>query len=735
MLLQDRPHAPSGPPASSFRTARMLLKVFVATIAALLVAEASAGAQRLRYPTTRKTDVADDFNGTRVADPYRWLEDLDGTETAAWVKAQSAVTSGYLEGIALRNRLRTRLTELWNTPRTGTPYREAGQLFYSRNTGLQQQSVWYRRNSLTAAEQVVIDPNEISPDGSQALGDIYASPDGRLFAYFLAEGGSDWQTVYVRSLQTGRPMGDTLRWTKFTGAWWTKDSRGFFYSRFPEPSREKLAADLTGQAIYYHEVGSPQSRDRLIYERPDLVGWPLSFVLTEDGRYLVVFVSPGAIKKNRLYYADLGDPMRPNLAAAIEPIDETGEWEVALVGNVGATFIASTDMGAARRKLVRIDLANPARANWVTLVPESPHKMEYATVTRSRIVVEYLEDVKSVVKFFALDGRPAGQLTLPGIGRLASLNTHQDADDLFYSFASPLVPNIVFHWDPATGRSTPFEPPQSTFDASRYETRQVFYQSKDGTRIPMFVTARKNLALDGNNPTLLSGYGGFSASVRPGYRRDVLAWLELGGIFAVANLRGGGEYGEAWHEAGMLEKKQNVFDDFVAAAEYLIREKYTSPARLAINGGSNGGLLVGAVMVQRPELFAVAVPEVGVMDMLRYHKFSAGRYWVTEYGSADDPAQFPFIIKYSPLHNLKAGVCYPATMVTTADHDDRVVPSHSYKFAATLQAAQGCDRPTIIRIELLGSHSYVPTDKAIQAAADKWAFVAVNLGVKAAATR
>jgi len=710
----------------------MFRRILLALVAALLVVQTAAEAQRLPYPATRKTEVAHEFNGTRVPDPYRWLEDLDGTETATWVKAENAVTFGYLETIGIRPWLQTRLTELWNSPRTSVPFVEAGRLFYNKNSGLQRQSVWFTRATLSAAERMVIDPNEISPDGSQALAGFYPSPDGRYLAHALAEGGSDWQTFYIRELETGRQLADTLKWTKFTGASWTRDGRGFFYSRYPEPAGEKIAADLTDSKIYYHVVGTPQAADQAVYQRTDLPGWFLGGSVTEDGRYLVVYVSEGATVKNRLYYADLGDPLRPTVAAPIRPIEEGGAWEIAPLGNVGGALIARTDRDAPKRKLVRIDLADPSPAKWGTVVPEGPHVMEFAALTRSRIVVQYLEDVKAAVRFFSLDGRPMGSLDLPGIGTLAGLATRQDSDDLFFGFASALIPNTAYRWEAATGQSTPFEPPQSTFDASRYETRQVFYPSRDGTRIPMFVTARKDLTLDGNNPTMLYAYGGFSISETPVYRRDVLAWLELGGIYAVANLRGGAEYGEAWHEAGMLEKKQNVFDDFIAAAEYLIREKYTSPPRLAINGGSNGGLLVGAVMAQRPELFGVAVPEVGVMDMLRYHKFSAGRYWVTEYGSADNPAQFPFLIKYSPLHNLKPGVCYPATLVTTADHDDRVVPSHSFKFAATLQAAQGCDRPTIIRIETLGSHGYVPTDKRIQAAADKWAFVAVNLGMRTA---
>ncbi|HXV87112.1 MAG TPA: prolyl oligopeptidase family serine peptidase, partial [Gemmatimonadales bacterium] len=604
-------------------------RLLPALVAALLLIQTGAEAQRLPYPATRRTDTADEFNGTRVPDPYRWLEDLDGAETATWVKAQNTVTFSYLERIGIRPWLHARLTELWNTPRTSVPFMEAGRLFYNKNTGLQRQSVWYTRASVTAAERVVIDPNQISPDGSQALAGFYPSPDGRYLAYSLAEGGSDWQTFYLRELESGRQLADTLKWTKFTGASWTKNGRGFFYSRYPEPSGEKIAADLTDAKIYYHVVGTPQASDQLVYQRTDLPGWFLGASVTEDGRYLVVYVSEGATVKNRLYYADLGDPMRPNITAGITPIEERGAWEIAPLGNVGASLIARTDRDAPKRKLVRIDLADPSPAKWTTLVPEGPHVMESAALTRSRLVVQYLEDVKAALHFFSLDGRPVGALELPGVGTLAGLATRQDTDDFFYGFTSALIPTAAFQWQAATGRTTPFEPPQSTFDAARYQTRQVFYPSKDGTRVPMFITARKDVALDGTNPTMLYGYGGFSITETPVYRRDVLAWLELGGIYAVANLRGGAEYGEQWHEAGMLEKKQNVFDDFIAAAEYLIREKYTSPARLAVNGGSNGGLLVGAVMAQRPELFAVAVPEVGVLDMLRYHKFSAGRYWVT----------------------------------------------------------------------------------------------------------
>ena len=488
---------------------------------------------------------------------------------------------------------------------------------------------------------------------------------------------------------------------------------------------------MSGQALYYHRVGTPQSEDRLVYERKDLPTWFVSGSTTEDGRYLLIFVAKGSDNNNRLYYADLGHPERPNIGAPVKALVEDDDAEFNAFGNRRSVLFVRTDRGAPNRKVIAIDVANPSPAAWKTIVPEAGEAIESVNLIGGRIVTQYLVDVQSRLTLFALDGTAEGDVPLPGAGTVVSTGGREDSPEILYQFSAPLTPATVFSYDPASKARTPFEAPTPPIDASQYETRQLFATSKDGTRVPFFMTARKGLALDGSHPTMLYGYGGFSVSTLPTYRSDVPAWLEVGGIWVTVNMRGGAEYGEAWHKAGALEHKQRVFDDFIAVAEHLIKERYTSPAKLGAWGGSNGGLLVGVVEQQRPDLFAVALPEVGVMDMLRYDKFTGGRAWVTEYGSSSDAAQFAFLIKYSPLQNMKPGSCYPATLVTTADHDDRVVPSHSFKFAAAMQAAQACARPVIIRVETGGSHGYRPTDKRIAELADQWAFVAAEMRMDA----
>ena len=600
------------------------------------------------------------------------------------------------------------------------------------NSGLQPQSPLYMREGLDGPATLLIDPNIIWPDATTSLAEFAPSPDGRLLAYTVAVGGADWQTVRLRNVATGQDLADEVRWMRFSNLSWTKDARGFFYSRYPEPARGKaLSAELVGQTLYYHAVGTPQSEDRLIFNLPDHPRWFVTGWLTEDGRYLLVSTSKGADNTNRLYVADLRDPRKPDLAAKVQPLIVDDGAEFLPFGNDRSLVFLRTDLDAPNRRIIAVDLRKPARASWKTVVADGPHAIENVSLLGGRIVVEYLEDVKSRLTTFDLTGKPLGDVALPATGSLSGFSGREDSALMFYAFTSPLFPTTVFAHDLSNGKSTPFESGTPPVDATRYETRQLFGVSKDGTRVPFFVTLRKDLPLDGNNPTMLFGYGGFAVTNVPGYRPDVPAWLELGGIWVTASLRGGAEYGEAWHKAGMLEKKQNVFDDFIAVAEYLVRERYTSPAKLGISGGSNGGLLVAAVMEQRPDLFAVALPAVGVLDMLRYDRFTGGKAWVTEYGSAADPRQFPFIFKYSPLHNLKAGTCYPATLVTTADHDDRVVPSHSFKFTAALQAAQGCDKPVLIRVETGGSHNYRPTDKRVAELADLWTFTAQQLGVTA----
>ena len=699
---------------------------------ALAGAAFTSDAPALKYPEAKKGDVVEDYHGTPVPDPYRWLEDPDSPETRAWVAAENEITMGYLAGLPVREAYKKRITELWNYPKTQLPSRRAGRLFYRKNSGLQQQGVLYMRASLDSEPQLLLDPNVLSPDGSIAVRSTAASPDGKLLAYATSEGGSDWEVLHVREIGTGKDLPDLLEWVRFSGIDWTKDGKGFFYSRYPKPPEGKeLQAAARDQKIYYHRVGTPQTEDRLIYERKDLPTWYMSSVVTEDGRYLVISLARGADRRNRLYTVALGNPRKPDLSAPVKPVAEEDDAEHLFLGNVGTTFYLCTDLNAPKRRIVSFDLRRPERKRWRTVVPEAADAIETPILAGQRLALHYLVDVQSRIRIFTLAGKPEGEIQLPGVGSVARMDGRNDTPELFYLFTSQLIPSTVYRYDFETGKTASFEASRPLFDPAGYETKQMFCKSKDGTRVPLFLTARKGLVLDGSNPTLLEGYGGFSISMTPLYYPEVPAWLERGGVYVVAILRGGAEYGEEWHRAGVLEKKQNVFDDFIAVAEHLIREKITSPSKLAIQGGSNGGLLVGAVMEQRPDLFAVAVPEVGVMDMLRFDRFTAGAGWVSEYGSSSDPKMFPVLLAYSPLHNLKPGTCYPATLVTTADHDDRVVPGHSFKFAAALQAAQGCPRPVLIRIETQASHGYAATDKRIQLLADMWAFTETNLGATA----
>ena len=687
--------------------------------------------QKLQYPTTRTVDVVDDYHGTKVADPYRWMEDLNSPELAGWISRQNALTESYVKALPLWAHFQRRIARLWDFRKTTLPVVEAGRLFYRMNTGTQQQSPIYMREGLDGPATLLIDPNILWPDATTSLAEFAPSPDGRLVAYTVAIGGADWQTVRVRNVATGQDLDDEVRWMRFSNLSWTKDSKGFFYSRYPEPAEGKaLSQELAGQALYYHAVGTPQSRDRLVFSYPEHPRWFVTGWVTDDGRYLLLSTAKGADNTNRLYIADLHNPARPDVTAKPRPLIIEDGAEFYPFGNDGPVLFLRSDLAAPNRRIIAVDVRKPAAGAWKTVVAEGPHAIENVSMLGGRIVVEYLEDVKSRLATFDLAGKPLGDVALPATGSLSGFSGRDDSALMFYAFTSPLYPTTVFAHDLQSGRRTPFEAPRPPIDASRYETRELFATSKDGTRVPFFVTMRKDLALDGGNPTMLFGYGGFAVSNVPGYRPDVPAWLELGGIWVTASPRGGAEYGEAWHKAGMLDKKQNVFDDFIAVAEHLIRERYTSPAKLAISGGSNGGLLVAVVMEQRPDLFAAVLAAVGVLDMLRYDRFTGGEAWVTEYGSASDRQQFPFIFKYSPLHNLQRGTCYPATMVTTADHDDRVVPSHSYKFTAALQSAQGCDKPVLIRVETGGSHNYRPTDKRVAELGDLWAFAAQQLGVK-----
>ncbi|MEX2155857.1 MAG: prolyl oligopeptidase family serine peptidase [Gemmatimonadales bacterium] len=687
-------------------------------------------AQSLVYPPTRKGDMVDTYHGTKVSDPYRWLEDVDSPETRGWVEAENRVTFAYLEQIPERERIRRRLTELWDYPKYGAPFRKGGRYFFFKNSGLQNQSVLYTQGSLTAEPQVLLDPNTLSPDGTVALSILALSDDGRAMVYGTSGSGSDWQEFRVRDVATRQDRGDHLKWIKFSGAAWTHDGAGFFYSRYPQPAAgaDPLLDVNRDQKVYYHRLGTDQAADRLIYERPDHPDWGFGVEVSADGRYAVYSVWLGTDRRNRIYYQDLGDPKQPRLDAPVVRLLDDFDAAYEFVGNDGPVFYFSTDQGAPRKRVIAVDTRRSERSAWREVIPQAPDVLEGVQIIHDTFVARYLHDAYSQLRLFALDGKPLGEVPLPTLGSIVQVSGERRDTEMFYAFTSFLYPTTIFRHDFTTGRSSVFKAPEIAFDPSKYETVQAFYRSKDGTRVPMFLTYKKDLKRDGSNPTYLYGYGGFNVNLTPGFSIGVLAWLEMGGVYAQPILRGGAEYGEEWHQAGMLDRKQNVFDDFIAAAEYLIAERYTSPSKLAIGGGSNGGLLVGAVLNQRPELFGAAVPAVGVMDMLRFHKFTIGWAWVTEYGSADSVGQFPFLHRYSPLHNLRPGTRYPATLVTTADHDDRVVPGHSFKYAAALQAAQAGPAPVLIRIETKAGHGAgKPTAKIIEEQTDRWAFLVHNL--------
>lgn len=687
----------------------------------------------LNYPPSYPDPtVVDIYHGQPVPDPYRWLEDLDSEQTRAWIEAQNHLTFNYLQQIPARQRIRERLTQLWNYEKYSQPFKEGGRYFYFKNDGLQNQSVLYTQESLEGQARVLLDPNTFSEDGTVALAGIAisrardsgAEHAGRYLAYGLSCSGSDWQEWKVRDIETGEDLPDHLRWVKFSGASWTLDGQGFFYSRYdePAPGSEYESANYF-QKLYYHRLGTSQSEDVLVYHRPDQKEWGFAGGVTEDGNYLIISVWRGTDPKNLIFYKDLRDPQSP----VVELIREF-EAEYSFVGNDGSRFWLLTDCQAPRRRLVAIDLEQPDRVQEV--IPEAEETLQGVSLINNQFVAFYLKDAHTQIKTFALDGTYLGEIPLPGLGSASGFGGKRYDTETFYTFTSFTTPPTIYRYDFTSGTSTLFRQPQVDFDPQAYEVQQVFYTSKDGTRIPMFLVHRRGLARTGDHPTLLYGYGGFGISLTPSFSVGLVAWLEMGGVYAQPSLRGGGEYGEEWHQAGTKLNKQKVFDDFIAAAEWLIAHGYTNPAKLAISGGSNGGLLVGACLVQRPELFAAALPAVGVFDMLRFHKFTIGWAWISEYGSPENPEEFKALYAYSPLHNLKPGTAYPATLITTADHDDRVVPAHSFKFAAALQAAQGGSQPVLIRIETKAGHGAgKPTTKLIEEAADRWAFLVQVLGI------
>jgi len=681
----------------------------------------------MKYPETKKVDHVDDHHGTKVPDPYRWLEDdvRQSKQVAAWVEAQNKLTFSFLESIPQREAIKKRLTELWNYEKYGVPFKVAGRYYYFKNDGLQNQSVMYTLETLASEPRVLIDPNTWSKDGTVALASTSFSEDGKYLAYSVAEAGSDWNIWRVMEAETGRLLTDELKWVKFSGVSWTKDSRGFFYSRYDEPKEGAAFQSLNkNQQVFYHRVGSPQSDDVLVYKRPDQPDWGFQTTVSEDGRYLIITTWKGTDDKYRVVYKDLLEPY----GMPIDLIDNF-DHEYTFIGNEGPVFFFQTELEAPRKRVIAIDIRKPHLLK--ELIPEAKETLVGVNILANQFVATYLKDAKTQVKLFSLDGRFVREVEFPGIGSAGGFGGKREDTETFYSFSSFNMPTSLFRYDLLTGKSELFRQAKVKFSPDDYEVSQVFYISKDGTRVPMFLSHKKGLKRDGSNPTLLYGYGGFAISQTPSFSVSRLAWMEMGGVLAVANLRGGGEYGEEWHQGGTKLNKQNVFDDFIAAAEWLIENKYTSSPKLAIQGGSNGGLLVGACMAQRPELFGACLPAVGVMDMLRFHKFTAGRFWVDDYGSADDAEQFKAIFAYSPYQNLKPGKKYPATLVTTADTDDRVVPGHSFKFAAALQAAQTGDSPTLIRIETRAGHGAgKPTSKIIEEVSDQWAFLVKTLGMK-----
>jgi len=669
------------------------------------------------YPQTRKSDQVDNYHGVTVADPYRWLEDLDSEETASWVEAQNAVTFGYLNQISGKETIKQRLTQLWDYEKYGIPFKQGNRYFYFKNDGLQNQSILYVLDSLDAEPQVLLDPNILSTDGTIALSGMSISEDGNLMAYGLSTSGSDWQEWKVRDINTKEDLSDHLKWVKFSGASWTHDHQGFYYSRYDQPQEGKPLEEINYfQKLYYHRLGNPQSEDTLIYERPDHKEWGFNGFVTEDGKYLIISVWQGTESKNLVFYQDLTQPN----AEVIELISEF-EASYSFIDYQGEIFWFTTDLDASRSRVIAIDINTK---NLTEIIPEAPETLEGVNILNNQLIADYLKDAHTQIKIFSLEGAFVREIELPGIGSAGGFGGKRYDTETFYSYTSFTAPNTIYRYNLLTGESTIYRQAQVDFNPDDYETQQVFYPSQDGTLIPMFITSKKGVELNGNNPTILYGYGGFNISLTPSFSISRLVWLEMGGVYAIANLRGGGEYGENWHQAGTKLKKQNVFDDFISAAEWLIEKRYTSPQKLAIMGGSNGGLLVGACMIQRPDLFAAVLPAVGVLDMLRFHKFTIGWAWCSDYGSPENSEEFQALYAYSPLHNLKPGTAYPATLITTGDHDDRVVPAHSFKFASALQEHHIGENPVLIRIETKAGHGAgKPTDKVIQEIADQFAFL------------
>ncbi|MET4083331.1 prolyl oligopeptidase [Pedobacter sp. UYP30] len=678
----------------------------------------------MKYPDTRKDSIKDNYFGTIISDPYRWLENDSSAETNAWVNAENKLTQNYLSLVPFKEDIKKQLTEIWNYPKETAPFKIGDYYFFSKNDGLQNQSIWFVKMGIDGAEEVFLDPNTITSDGTASVSLLGFSKNDKYVAYSIAQSGSDWSNIYVMEIATKRKLPDELKWTKFSGAAWKGE--GFYYSRFDEPAKgTNLSAANKYQKVYFHKLGEDQKTDQLVFEDKTNPNLYFGAETTEDEHFLVLTASAGT-SGNAVYSKDLTDA-NGKITLLVPGYKNNHQ----VVDNIGGKLLLETDLDAENKKVVLIDPKNPAAKNWKTIIPESKLALEGINTGGGFLWASYLKDASSNIVQFDLSGKEIGPIALPAIGTATGFGAHKNDKNFFYSFTNFTTPNTIYHYNIASTSSSVYRESEFKLNTDNYETKQVFYPSKDGTKVPMFIVHKKGIKLDGNNPVYLYGYGGFQISLTPGFSLSRMLFLEHGGIYVQPSLRGGSEYGEAWHKAGMLEKKQNVFDDFIGAAEYLIKENYTNPSKIAISGGSNGGLLVGACMIQRPDLFKVALPAVGVLDMLRYHKFTVGWGWAVEYGSSDKKEDFDYLIRYSPLHNIKSNVNYPATLITTADHDDRVVPAHSFKFAATLQEKYTGKEPMLIRIDTQAGHGAgKPTAKQIDEATDVWSFVFQNLGMK-----
>ncbi len=700
-------------------------QLLLIALVAFLIMETSC--TQLQYPKTKKVEQTDNYFGTQVSDPYRWLEDDNSEETKAWVNSENEVTSAYLEKIPFRADVKKRLEELWNYPKYSSTFKKGKYYYFFKNDGLQNQSVLYRQDALQATPEVFLDPNKLSADGTAALGGLAFSKNGKYLCYTVAQSGSDWQVAYVMDAETKQLLSDKIEFIKFGGFSW-KGEDGFYYSRYPQPDEKtKLSKQNEFQKVYYHKLGTPQSNDALIWEDQQ---HPLRYFnaqLTDDGRFLFIHVTEGT-SGGEVLYKDLKNTAQKEFKVLVKGFDT----EPDVIDNSGNRILLKTNDGAPNYRVVSVDPQKPSKENWNVIIPEQKEALQGVSTAGGYLFASYLKDASTKVCQYKYDGTLVREIELPGIGTASGFGADKQQKELFYTYTSFTSPSTIFHYNIETGKSEVFRKAEVKFNTDGYETKQVFFTSKDGAKVPMFLTYKKGLELNGNNPVMIYGYGGFNIAVTPSFSVSNMFFIEQGGIYAQVTLRGGSEYGEEWHKAGMLLNKQNVFNDLIASAEWLIENKYTNKDKIAVRGGSNGGLLVGAVMTQRPDLFKVAIPQVGVMDMLRFHKFTVGWGWAVEYGNAEkNEADFKNLFSYSPLHNLKKGVCYPATLITTADHDDRVVPAHSFKFAATLQECQGCKNPALIRIETKAGHGAgKPTGKQIDEATDIWSFVMYNLGMQ-----